>query len=115
MALRGVPKQGQGMAERDDATAQPCAAVAQKSNTKQEQRMSTTKPTTPFMEGFAAFERGKDIHSSPYPQGSRQRTKWVNGWQWAQRQAQNAREAAQLEAINNRPLPDWVTAQEAIK
>ena len=115
MALRGVPKQGQGMAERDDATAQPCVAVAQKSNTKQEQRMSTEKPVTPFMEGHAAFERGKDIHSSPYPQGSRQRTKWVNGWQWAQRQAQKAREAAQLEAIDARPLPAWAEAQEALK
>lgn len=61
--------------------------------------MSTNKPTTPFMEGFAAFERGKDIHSSPYPQGSRQRTKWVNGWQWAQRQAQKSADAATIEAL----------------
>ena len=99
MALRGVPKQGHGQVKPGTAKAQPCAAVAQKSNTKQEQRMSTEKPVTPFMEGHAAFGRGKDIHSSPYPQGSRQRTKWVNGWQWAQRQAQKSADAATLEAL----------------
>jgi ribosome modulation factor len=78
--------------------------------------MSTdTKPTTPFATGYTAFERGKNIHQSPYPEGSRDRTKWVNGWQWAQRQAQKAADAAQLAAIEARPLPDWVTAEEALK
>lgn len=77
--------------------------------------MSNERPVTPFMEGHAAFERGKDIHSSPYPEGSRQRTKWVNGWQWAQRQAQKAADAAQLEAIEARPLPAWAEAQEALQ
>ncbi len=77
--------------------------------------MSNEKPVTPFMEGHAAFGRGKDIHSSPYPQSSRQRTKWVNGWQAAQSKAQKAADAATVAAVEARPLPDWVTAEEALK
>lgn len=115
MALRGVPKQGQGMAERDDATAQPCVAVAQKSNTKQEQTMSTLVHGSPFANGSAAYAKGKDIHSSPYPKGSKERIKWVNGWQAAQSKAQKAADAATVAAVEARPLPDWVTAEEALK
>ena len=72
--------------------------------------MSTEKPTTPFMEGFAAFGH-KDIHGSPYPKGSRERTKWVNGWQFADAKARKAADAAQLAAIEARPLEQWM--QEA--
>ena len=108
MALRGVPKQGQGMAERDDATAQPCVAVAQKSNTKQEHAMSTIVHGSPFANGSAAYAKGKTIHDSPYPKGSKERIKWVNGWQAAQSKAQKAADAAQLAAIEARPLDAWM-------
>jgi ribosome modulation factor len=63
------------------------------------------KEPNPFAAGYAAGKAGKDAHkANPYKSHQREWKRWVNGYQ-----------TAQLEAINNRPLPDWVTAQEATK
>ena len=69
--------------------------------------MSTQHPKepNPFEAGAEAFKKGKDVHkANPYVKGSRPYIRWINGYQ-----------AAELHIINNRPLPDWATAQEAVK
>lgn len=58
-----------------------------------------------FAAGAEACKKGKDVHTSnPYVKGSRPYIRWINGYQ-----------AAQRDALERRPLPDWVTAQEEIK
>ena len=69
--------------------------------------MATIVHGSPFANGAEAYGKGKDIHSSPYPKGSKERVKWVNGWQDAQRKAQALAEAAEREAIEARPLDSW--------
>ncbi len=63
------------------------------------------KEPTPFAAGYAAGKAGKDCHkANPYKSHQPAWKRWVNGYQ-----------SAQLEAINNRPLPAWAEAQEALK
>ena len=63
------------------------------------------KEPNPIEAGAKAFKAGKDVHkANPYVKGSRPYIRWINGYQ-----------AAQRDALERRPLPDWVTAQEATK
>lgn len=56
------------------------------------------KEPNPFAAGVAAFKAGKDPHkTNPYKSHQREWKRWVNGWQ-----------SAQLEAINARPLEEWM-------
>lgn len=70
--------------------------------------MSTIVHGSPFANGSAAYAKGKTIHDSPYPKGSKERIKWVNGWQAEQTKADKAAATAQLEAVNARPLDAWM-------
>jgi len=69
--------------------------------------MATIVHGSPFANGAEAYGKGKDIHSSPYPKGSKERVKWINGWQAAERKAAKAAQDAALEASAARPLPEW--------
>jgi hypothetical protein len=52
----------------------------------------------PFAAGAEAARKGKNVHTAnPYIKGSREYIRWVNGFR-----------AAQMEVINDRPLPQWV-------
>lgn len=73
--------------------------------------MSTIIHGSPFANGTSAYSKGKSIHDSPYPEGSRERIKWVNGWQAAEAKAQKAADKAQREAVEKRPLPDWAALE----
>lgn len=75
--------------------------------------MSTIVHGSPFANGQSAYSKGKDIHSSPYPEGSKERIKWVNGWQAAERSAQQAADVAQREAVEARPLEQWMEEVQA--
>ena len=63
-------------------------------------RAEHTDPN-PFEAGRAAYKSGKP---NPYKSRQREWKRWMNGWQ-----------AAQREAIEVRPLPEWAVAQEALK
>jgi hypothetical protein len=73
--------------------------------------MATIIHGSPFANGTSAYQKGKTIHDSPYPQGSKERTKWVNGWWAGEKAAKKAAEQAALDAINARPLPDWAALE----
>lgn len=73
--------------------------------------MSTIIHGSPFANGTSAYSKGKTIHDSPYPKGSRERIKWVNGWWAGEKAAKKAAEQAQTDAILNRPLPDWAALE----
>jgi hypothetical protein len=61
---------------------------------------TSPREPNPYAAGAEAFRRRKDAQEAcPYVKGSREYAKWLRGY-----------EAAQLEAIEQRILPDWVGA-----
>jgi hypothetical protein len=61
------------------------------------------KLPNPFAAGQEAHAKHKDVHTAnPYRKFSREYTRWINGYQ-----------AAELAAIEARPLPEWAKEPEA--
>jgi hypothetical protein len=59
---------------------------------------NSPKEPNPFAAGAEAARKGRNVHTAnPYVKGSRSYIQFVNGYQ-----------AAQLEVIDERPLPQWV-------
>lgn len=62
---------------------------------------TSPREPNPYAAGAEAFRRRKDAQEAcPYVKGSREYAKWLRGY-----------EAAQHEAINSRPLPDWAALE----
>lgn len=62
-----------------------------------------------FAEGMYAYSQGRQSTGNPYTLHSKDWVRWNSGWTSGELFAQRAANAAQLEAVNARPLPEWVT------
>ena len=73
-----------------------------------------TEPNA-FAAGQLAYRVQHQYEKNPYALSTKNAAQWNAGYRAAERKAQKAARAAQLDAINARKLPDWVAMEAAEK